>query len=1008
MADHYSAEAASFRLFSRPGVPSWREAQLGALGALLAHWSIHDSQAALVAIPTGSGKSAIATAVPYLLRARRVLVVVPSKQLREQLAASFEGEDVLRRIDALDGECRARPKVVEVRGRKLHWEDLAEADVVVALPDSISPVHHEGHLPPRDLFDVIVVDEAHHAPAPTWRAILDYWTDARGVLLSATPRRRDGQRLPGDVVFHYPLRRAIEDGAYKPVVSDVLPMPVPGTKSACDDAIVARILQLLAQPEHGSSALLVRAESERRARELAEIYSAAGQPVEVLVSRLPEREKSRIVEGLQTGSIRAVAVVGMLGEGFDLARLRLAAYHDKHKSLSSTVQLIGRLVRPSPRFPQPSVLVTVQDTDVYPALRGAVKSLWEEDSDWSVLLPRIADDQIERTVADRRFAERLEAAPAELAVDAIHPMVAARVYEARQNDWKPCFVNGDLPDAIAVGRMLRGKQIYYASVTPDQQTLMVITQAATGPRWHMDPGLDSHEYELHLITWVPAKKSHEQGLLLVNGENGQVTNELLKALGVEREHLRIADPALLQGAFDTLPRLSVSNVGVRNTYAGGRGAPTYKTFAGSGVDRGLREADTAQAAIGHAMAQVEEENSTYTTGIATAKAKFWEARNVPLRLYQDLLNDFAERYWSTELAANPLLPDVARGLRLAKFPSGDVVLVELNPDLIGRGWTVANGTPLETVDIELDTSAARTADVFPLKATDQLRNEVIWRGHQDVLGDFHDAQDTPPCIAQRGWATRRSFSELLDLQPPNIYFYDGTTVHGGLKYEPVSPMRTLPSVKTLKPSWAGVDITAETDATAAEHGNGISVQSAVADQIAATPTSYARRWILGNDGGGELADVIVLEVDHGRRARIALWHVKPAGTATPAVRVSEMQVVVAQAIKSRRWLTDLSLWEEMGKRLTGEASPRLTIIEGSERLLRVLLGINPAHRSWALNQNTRLVRGEVVIVQPGLSWAALQNRLGHADLSAQQVRDLLAVFDDAVGQRGGTTVVCSD
>ena len=34
----------------------------------------------------------------------------------------------------------------------------------------------------------------------------------------------------------------------------------------------------------------------------------------------------------------------MLGEGFDLPSLRIVAYHDKHKSLPATVQLIGNII----------------------------------------------------------------------------------------------------------------------------------------------------------------------------------------------------------------------------------------------------------------------------------------------------------------------------------------------------------------------------------------------------------------------------------------------------------------------------------------------------------------------------------------------------------------------------------------------------------------------------------------------------------------------------------------
>lgn len=130
-------------------------------------------------------------------------------QLRGQTVTAFRNQEVLRRMGALSGE--ADPKVLEVKGRLTSWSECEDADVVVALPQSISPDHYdEDAKPPTDLFDLVIVDEAHHAPAPTWRAILDHFDEARKVLLTATPRRRDGKRVPGELVF--PLSAPGGDG----------------------------------------------------------------------------------------------------------------------------------------------------------------------------------------------------------------------------------------------------------------------------------------------------------------------------------------------------------------------------------------------------------------------------------------------------------------------------------------------------------------------------------------------------------------------------------------------------------------------------------------------------------------------------------------------------------------------------------------------------------------------------------------------------------------------------
>jgi superfamily II DNA or RNA helicase len=168
-AAYYPARS-GFRLYEAPERPAWRPPQLGAIGALMAHWSLPRATAALVSLPTGTGKTAVGVAAPHILHANRALVVVPSMELRRQMSLSFRDESVLRRIGALPDD-EVRPVTIELTGRVGDWAGLQRADVVVAIPASISPEYYEGSPPPSGLFDLVVVDEAHHSPARTWRAI---------------------------------------------------------------------------------------------------------------------------------------------------------------------------------------------------------------------------------------------------------------------------------------------------------------------------------------------------------------------------------------------------------------------------------------------------------------------------------------------------------------------------------------------------------------------------------------------------------------------------------------------------------------------------------------------------------------------------------------------------------------------------------------------------------------------------------------------------------------------
>jgi superfamily II DNA or RNA helicase len=1003
MARHYETDT-DFLLFRTPSMPLWRSPQLGALGSLIAYWSLPHSNPALISVPTGAGKSAIATAVPYLLRATRILVVVPSRDLRTQLAEDFRTERVLKSIGARESE--SAPYVIEVTGRVDDWETLRSADVVVGLPQSLSPVHYEIP-PPTDLFDLVVIDEAHHAPAQTWRAILDHFTAARSVLLTATPQRRDGQRIPGDTVFHYPLRQAIAEGFYKPVRPVVVDLPLGASRQEADHRVAEQVVEIVKSAEHASSTLLIRAATVDRATELAVLYTDFGIEVTVLTSHgvTPQQRESTVAK-LRTGEIRALAVVDMLGEGFDLPRLRVAAYHDKHKSAAATVQLIGRLARVEPAFPQDSVIVTPRDVDIYPQLQGVVRRLWEEDADWTRVLPGLIDHDVEEALANRAYAARLEVAPPELSVEAIQPGVMATLYEIPQRGWAPDFTQGTVPEPLVVGQPLTGRIVFYSAITPGGNSLVVITRRSTRPKWHAAPGLDTDEFEIHLVSWRAPVQTGQPGILAFNSHDRNVIKKLLEILQTP-DNLRTANPQRLQEAFDSLERRSVSNVGLRTTYLGSEGVATYKMFAGKGVDRGMRDADTGRGALGHAMAQIEGTDGPYTAGVATGKGKMWESRYVKLRQYEQYISDYIDRYWFPP--ANPrgrILPGVSRGSRVEEFPVAPLIAaIELDPALYVQGWFVGE-LPLADLQLREDPAIPRVADGLALAGYAPAEDQhPIWRGWLDRDGSFHD---TETAMVRRGFGPEARLSDLLAQRPPSVYYSDGRTIIGSILYAPAGIRRELPPIPEAYLDWTNVEITTETT-KALKNMSKLSVGGALQQWLLERPKRLQHRWILHNDGAGEIADYLVLEVSTNPvRVKLELWHAQGAG-GDPRVRVGDLQVVLAQAIKSRRWATDRGLWSELGARLVGEKAPKLTVLEGREVLLEILCGRRPEHSLYSFARYTPILDCMIGIVQPGLSMSELKRQLALDPVppSAQQISELLTVWHDAVSETSALTIVAS-
>lgn len=1002
----FQSGLAGFCLLRSPTSPAWRRPQLGALTAITSHWTLAPEERLLISLPTGSGKTGVATALPHIARSRRVLVVAPSVELRRQLAEAFRNQHDLTRVGAINQSC-PRPVVQEVTGRNVDWEQLAACDVVVSLPNSISPQHMAVEkLPSPDFFDLLVFDEAHHTPASTWRKLLEYFPRARAVLLTATPRRADGKLLPGTHAYHFPLRAAIDDGLFNTIRPVILEPSAPLSDATKDAQIADAVVQTLDSEEHRTSVGLIRVGTVHRATLLQTAYKDRGLHAEIIIGTTSQGERDSMLARWRAGELRALIAVDMLGEGIDVPRLRVVGYHDKHKSVPATMQFIGRLARTNDDYPQESVLVTVHDEDVYPALQGALRELYLEDADWVQILPTLIDDDVQREQQDRAYLAAFDGAPVTFALRSVRPLARASMYEVPLGvEWAPDFSEG-VPEELRTGERFIGREIIYSGLNELGTQLILLTAEPNQPRWYAGPELRRDIYDLAVVSWIRSKDTRRAHLFFVNAQDTGLSNavrDTLDPTGV----LRIGNPAFLQAAFDSLERLSVSSVGVRNTFAAVPGTPAYSTFAGSGIDRGLREADTNARSLGHAMAQVKvASGASATAGLAAEKAKYWETRYLGLREYDLFAVELAGRYWFPRVTeSGPLLPNVSKGARTDAFRSHPIA-AEMSPGLFGAAWTLPDGRPLEVLD--LGTSSVDTNDATQLhvRLVDPTDPDVeIWVGRQSVDGRFTSVRGDP--TLHRGTGHAAELAELFDAHPPLIYFLNGTTVSGGTTFPATRSERYLPHIPLIETDWTGVDLTKETR----RNGGDDSIHHWVETHLKNHPIAndVRQRWVFHNDGAGEIADHVVIEQSRAGRLRIELWHSKPSSSATPGVRVKDLEVVAQQAAKSRRHVTDRGLWHRIARRLAGTESPPLTLLAGDLDGIRALCGLIEERMDESIASTPPVLESKIVVVQPGLSAGQLRERLASDpnDVGAGQVREFLTFMHNAVGGLSEVELYCS-
>lgn len=188
-----------------------RNAQIGAIHSICSHFTLKQTPA-LVVLPTGTGKTAVIVIFSYLLRAKRVLVLSSSVLVRGQIIDEFSKLSTLKERKIINSDVES-PNVFEVKSpirNTEQWEELKNYDVIVGIPNSIYSSINDIR-PDKNIFDLILVDEAHHAPAKTWQGLLDYFSNCKQILFTATPFRRDKKEVPGKLIYNYPLSRIFKD-----------------------------------------------------------------------------------------------------------------------------------------------------------------------------------------------------------------------------------------------------------------------------------------------------------------------------------------------------------------------------------------------------------------------------------------------------------------------------------------------------------------------------------------------------------------------------------------------------------------------------------------------------------------------------------------------------------------------------------------------------------------------------------------------------------------------------
>lgn len=338
---------------------------------------------ALVVLPTGTGKSGLISIAPFGVANGRVLIITPGLVTKKSVIKTLHplednfwiNYDVLFDIEDIP--------VVEEYDSGMLDESLEKCNFVIANIHKLNPDNPNSlvNRVSSDFFNMVIVDEAHHAPANTWQYALKYFKDAKKLHVTGTPYRGDDRELPGVEIHNTSLsevmslkyvkwlrKRTVNNSAlfftipgdsYKYSKEEVLQMKekewveksVALSKECSMDVIEESIKQLQSLKASSPSVphkILAAACSINHAENLASWYEGKNLKVVIVHSKMsPEQLEENLLK-IENHECQVVVSVNMLMEGYDHKYLTVLAIFRPYRSLNAFAQIIGRILRAIP------------------------------------------------------------------------------------------------------------------------------------------------------------------------------------------------------------------------------------------------------------------------------------------------------------------------------------------------------------------------------------------------------------------------------------------------------------------------------------------------------------------------------------------------------------------------------------------------------------------------------------------------------------------------------------
>jgi DNA repair protein RadD len=452
--------------------------------------AINDAEAPLYVLPTGAGKTVVAAQIieRAVAAGKRVLVLTHRREILKQTSLKLSGGNFEH------GLIQAGLNVdleypVQIASIQTLWARCMRTDKV-----------------PLPAANVIIIDEAHHAAARTWRNIIEAYPNARRIGLTATPCRSDGRGLG-----NY-FTRIIEGPQIPELIADKWLVPtiyyapvdpdLRGVHTRQGDYVVSQLADRMNRDDLVGDIVSNWHKFAERRRTLVfcvdvahsvhvkDEFIESGVKAEHIDGGTPKTERDAALARLASGETELITNCMVLTEGFDLPSIGCIVLARPTKQIGLFRQMAGRGLRPAPGK---NNLILIDHS-------GAVfrHGLLEDRVEWTLDVTKRADNPTHSSRSQAQTSRLIECSQCNALRTAGEKCPHCGFFPQRRPDLI-VFREGEL------ARINKNSRSAASAYDPNERM-----------RWHAEltyiaaergyrPGWAAHKYKEKFGTWPPTR-----------------------------------------------------------------------------------------------------------------------------------------------------------------------------------------------------------------------------------------------------------------------------------------------------------------------------------------------------------------------------------------------------------------------------------------------------------------------------------------------------------------------